>query len=120
MILSAIILGAFLLLAVIYDANLKKKYNVKPRIAFASVSVAGRTEDSETMQMTATLFQDETAAECQAKLDRLFEMRETRLKFQNERLIKLQEEVQKSKDEAEKKLKDAGIDPPKLVLTKQS
>lgn len=108
-ILAALILGGFIYASVRYDASIKEKYNVKPRHAFAQVAVIGRTEDAETMQITATLFHDEDSATWKAKLNKVFEIREERLKFQNERLVELQKESEERRKEAELALKEAGL-----------
>lgn len=108
MIIASLILSAAIVFSVLYDAHVKKAYNVKPRIALASVSVAGKTEDSESMQMTATLFTDESSSDWQAKLDTLFKIRENRLEYQNQRIIELTRTAQERKEEAEKALAEVG------------
>lgn len=91
--LDYILLPLSIVFAAIYYAYSKSKYHVKPRTAFASVSLIGRTEDSETLQITISLFNDENQAEWEKKLKTIFEMRETRLRFQNERMLAIQEEA---------------------------
>lgn len=113
--LSALIIGLSIFLSIAYKTHVQEKFNVKPRHAFAQVAVIGRTEDSETMQITATLFHDEDQKTWDAKLNTVFEMRESRLKFQNERLLKLQEEAEAVRKEAEAALKDGSL---KIVKTK--
>jgi len=83
------------MLAVIYYAKSKAQYHVKPRPLFAQITIVGKTEDVETMQLTASLFQDEDEAIWNTKLKKLFEMRESRLRFQNERMMEIQEEMKK-------------------------
>ncbi len=57
-----------------------------------TVHIQGRTEQDETMDFAVTLLQDETPEERQAKIDGAFEMREARLKFQNDRVLKIMAE----------------------------
>ncbi len=102
MITAALILGACILAGTwLYASKC-----VKPRTAFAQVAIIGQTEQSETMQLTATLFADESDLVWDAKLKKLFELREARLKFQNERIQRITEEV---KAEKEAQLAAAGI-----------
>lgn len=115
MILAALILGLCIIAASVYKTRTSEKFNVKPRHAFAQVAVIGRTEDSETMQITATLFHDEDVSSWDAKLKTVYELRESRLKFQNERLLKMQEEAEAVRKEAEAALKDGSL---KMVKTK--
>jgi len=93
------ILGIALIASVFIYVRSLKSYNVKPRIAFAQVSVMGKTEDNEQVHITSTIFMDDTPEEEKAKLDRLYKLREDRLKFQNERMQELQKEI---KEVAEK------------------
>lgn len=107
-VLAALILGSFIYASVRFDASVKEKYNIKPRTAFAQVAVIGRTEDAETMQITATLFHDEDSATWQAKLNKVFELREQRLEFQNNRLEHIRKDMELRRTEAEAALKEAG------------
>lgn len=91
--LEMILLPISIAFAAIYYAYSKSKYHVKPRALFAQVALIGRTEDSETLQITVSLFQDETQAVWDDKLKKVFEMRESRLKFQNERMLEIAAEA---------------------------
>lgn len=94
--ISAIVIA----LSILGAAYLCTKNSVKPRIAFAQVSVLGTTEQSEQVHLTATLFDDESPAEWQVKLNKLYGIREDRLKFQNERMIEIHEKVKKEREVA--------------------
>ncbi len=96
MVLAALILGLCILAGWVYAAS----KSPKPRPGFAQIAIVGQTEQSETMQLTATLFDDESRDAWDHKLKTLFEMREARLKFQNERIHMITEEVRKEKEAA--------------------
>lgn len=83
MIIAALILG----LCIVAAAWISSLKHVKPRMAFAQVTLLGQTEQSETMQLSATLFADEPEGVWQEKIAKVCELRESRLKFQNERIL---------------------------------
>ena len=78
------------------------RFNIKPRLALYQLTVLGRTEENETLQISFPVFVDETPKETADKLNGAFKLREDRLQFQNQRLIKLQEEQMKLAEEAKK------------------
>lgn len=88
--MEALILGVGLIIAAIVYVKGQEKFHLKARPGKYSVSISGRTEDSETMTIVCTIFQDDTAEQVQEKIDGAFAMRESRLSFQNQRLIDLQ------------------------------
>lgn len=98
------IIALAIIVATIINAYSKSTYHVKPRLAFAQVTVLGQTENSETMQITATLWKDETAAQHNATVTHLCEIREARLAFQNQRMVDLQAQVQKDVEDSKLKV----------------
>lgn len=98
--LEMLMLPISIAFAAIYYAYSKSKYHVKPRTSFAQVALIGRTEDSETLQITVSLFNDETPFQWDQKLKTIYELREKRLKFQNERIQELQKEIAAQREEA--------------------
>lgn len=93
MILESLILGAAVILATYLSNKFKEKYNVKPRIALAQFTVLGKTEESEQVHISGTIFMDESHEEVKSKLDTLYKIREARLQYQNERMIEIQEKI---------------------------
>lgn len=112
--MEALIVAVGIVLAAVIYAASKSRYHVKPRVAFAQAAVVGKTEDSETVQFTATLFEDETPGQWDEKMTKLYELREKRLKFQNERMMALQEEAKKAHAELQEKRKSGELPPAKL------
>lgn len=105
-----IFLGLVLIaLAIAFWAVTQKSFHVKPRAALMQVTVAGSTEESEQMHMVLTLFTDESPEEQSAKLRAAFELREIRLKFQNERMIALREAAILAGKEAQEEADRLGI-----------
>ena len=85
MILAASILGLAILLA----SLIQRSYHVKPRMAHAQVAIGGITAEGEQISLTATLFEDETTGIWQERLQTLWDLRESRVKFQNDRAREL-------------------------------
>ncbi len=112
-----LVLAAAIVLAAIIHSVSKSRYHVKPRLAFAQAAVVGKTEDSETVQLTTTLFEDETVEEWDEKMDKLYDLREKRLKHQNERMIEIQAEAKRVWEE-EKLKRESGESPPMKLSTK--
>lgn len=90
MTLAAIIVGICLILSEL----IKRSYHMKPRMSLAQFTVQGNTEEGEVVGFSAQLFVDETPGQHTEKMQRLYALREERLRFQNERLIKAQKEAQ--------------------------
>ncbi len=109
-----LVIGLAIIVASLIISLSKARYHVKPRLAFAQAAVVGKTEDSETVQLTTTLFEDETADEWNDKLDKLYGLREKRLKQQNERMIELQAEAKRSFEETKAKRESGELPPMKL------
>lgn len=61
----------------------------KRRLAYTA-HIQGQTEQAESMTFAVTLFEDETEAEWQKKLDKALYLTEKRRSFQNERLLNIQ------------------------------
>lgn len=110
-----IIAALILALALIYNVKSKEKYHLRPRTSWAQVTVIGRTEDSETTQITTTLLADESTDEWNDKINWVYAEREKRLKYQNERIQADFAAAKAQAEEAEKALKEHGIQLPKLV-----
>lgn len=102
-----LVLGIFILLSVCINSWSQSRYHVRPRPAFATVTINGITEQSEQMQFTTTLFEDEGEIRWDEKIQKLLLMRESRLQFQNERLLKLQAEVEAEQKKAKEEAKAA-------------
>lgn len=86
--------------------------HLKQRPGFAQVTLLGQTEQSETMQFTATLFADETTEAWRKKIKTICELREERLQYQNQRIIDATKAAMTEKEEMEKKkaeLEAAGV-----------
>lgn len=88
--MEALILGVGLIIAALIYVKGQEKFHLKARPGKYSVSIAGRTEDSETMTIVCTIFQDDTEEQIKEKIEGAFAMREARLSFQNQRLLDLQ------------------------------
>lgn len=87
--------------AIIISALTRLIYHVRPKKAFAQVVVGGVTDsDGEAFQATLTLFPDETPNQWRKKLLQVYELREWRLKYQNERMLQIQEEAKRQFEEA--------------------
>lgn len=87
MIGAAFVLGFFILCA----ASLSLFYHVRPRRAFAQITVNGVTDqDGESFILTGTLFEDESQGVWQQKINAMCEIRQARLKYLNELMAKLQ------------------------------
>lgn len=101
--ISALIIATGIVLAAFVYTKGQERWHVKPRMGKFQVNVVGRTEDAETMTISYTLFGDETAEQHNEKIQKAFELREARLKFQNERMLELQakhkEGLEKARDE---------------------
>lgn len=108
MIVAAFVLGLLVVVAAGVYAWSLSKYHVRPRLALAQVAVIGKTEDSETVQISTTLFTDEDHETCQKKLDAIYKIREDRLQYQNIRMTELQEQIKRDAEEARKELEEAG------------
>lgn len=70
----------------------------KKKVAY-TVHIQGRTEQDEHMDFAVVLFEDDKANWAR-KLQGAFELREERLKFQNERVLKIVQEAEQQKKEA--------------------
>ena len=101
--MEALILGAGLIIAAIVYVKGQEKFHLKARPGKYSVSVSGRTEDSETMTIVCTIFADDTEEQVKEKIEGAFDLRERRLEFQNNRMLALQEAhkagLEKARDE---------------------
>jgi len=83
----------------------------KSRRVFSSVSTQGLTErdSNEVIQLSASLFEDETDEQHQNKINRLCALREARLEFQNKRMLAYHKELKEGKQEdLEAKLAESG------------
>ncbi len=96
LILAALLLGA----GIVAASWISTRNQVKPRMALAQFSLVGRTEDSENVTFTTTLFVDETDGVHQERMDKLYALREKRLAFQNERMQALQAEAKAEYEKA--------------------
>lgn len=102
-VLPALILASGL----VWAAYVSQAKHIKPRKSFAQVAIIGRTEEGETVQLTVTLFDDETPGVWDQKLNTAYELREKRLKFQNERMLALHAEHRDSIAAKEALVKEA-------------
>lgn len=100
--MNVILLSASVIaLAIVLSALSKLLYHVRPKIGFAQVSIGGNTDsDGEAFQATITLFHDENPVIWRNKLLQAYELKEWRLKMQNERMLEVQEEAKKAFEEA--------------------
>ena len=90
MILEALIVGVGLVLAALVYTKGQERWHIKPKVAKYSINVVGRTEESENMSITCTVFGDETEQQITDKLETAYAIREKRLEFQNNRLLAAQ------------------------------
>lgn len=102
------IIGASIVLSALIISLFQKSYHLKPRVSFATAVVFGKTEDSETVQFSTNLMTDETSGQWDEKLTKLYELREKRLKFQNQRMVDLQEEVLRNARKAKEEIEAGG------------
>lgn len=117
LILGALIISIGIIASAWLSAKSKAQYHIKPKLSFAQVTIVGRTEESETMQLTTSLFEDETEEVWMGKINKLLTMREDRLGLQNNRMMAIQEE-QKKLIEAEKAKMEAEEQSKKPTLVK--
>lgn len=101
MILAASILGLAILLA----ALVQRSYHVKPRMALAQVAIGGITAEGEQISLTTTLFEDETDGVWSERLQKLWDLRESRVKFQNDRNRELFQQSMKEQTNLDPALK---------------
>lgn len=87
MVIEAAIIG----LAIVIAALSRGLWHIRPKKAFCQVTVVGVTDvDGEQFQLTATLFEDESPAQRQKKIDDVCEIRSHRLKTLNEKMLQIQ------------------------------
>lgn len=91
------------LLVVMLQEVLKKitKPTKAREVAFL-VHVQGRTESNEHMDFAVSLYADESVGAWKEKLGQAFELREWRLKFQNERMLDLERQIAEENEKAGK------------------
>lgn len=83
--LALVILACFIVHTVLQE-------RVKRKVSY-TVHVQERTEEAETLDFAVHLFEDETAGKWQEKLNVAFDVAEGRRKFNNERILKMQEDA---------------------------
>ena len=109
--MEALILGVCLIVAAILYVKGQEKFHLKARPGKYSVSINGRTEEAEQMTIVCTIFDDDTEDKIKEKIEGAFALRESRLSFQNQRLLDLQAEhkagLERARDE---KLKQVQAD----------
>lgn len=110
MILEAAIIGLGIVLAAWLYTRGQERWHIKPRLAKYQVNVVGKTEDSESMTISCTVFNDDPEDVVKAKIDGAFLLREARLQYQNERILALQKEhqagLERARDERLKKIEE--------------
>ena len=104
-----IIIGLSIFLGLKYAADRNAEFHVKPRVAFAQVGVIGTTEQSEQMQITVTLFDDEPEIVWDSKVKKALKIREARLHEQNLRMLELQKESIKMAEDAKAEAERLGV-----------
>jgi len=91
---AALILGVSIILATII-----KFYQPKSKRALVQVNISGITDhDGEQMHLTTTLLEGESVDEWQQKILAACELREWRLRFVNQRMLKIQEDLKAVKE----------------------
>ena len=102
----------YLSVAIVLAALTRLFYHVRPKAGFAQVTIGGHTaSDGEAFQATVTLFKDECQSSWRNKLLAVYELKEWRLKYQNDRMQALEDQAKKDFEEAKAKgiLKTPGI-----------
>lgn len=101
--ISAFVVALGIVLAAVVYTKGQERWHIKPRVGKYQVAVQGRTEDSESVTISLTVFPEDSEEVVKEKLKGAFEIRESRLQFQNERLLALQAEhkagLEKARDE---------------------
>ena len=100
MLIESIVIGLGIILAAVANALIQGRWHLKPKISDYQVTVLGKTEDAETVQISFPLLKGESFDDWKEKLRIGYEIREERLKFQNERMLRLEEEAKKIREAA--------------------
>lgn len=100
----------FIAIAIVIYGLLMYSKTPKPRKVFASVTTHGLTErdSQEIVQITSSLFDDESKDEWQKKINDICELREARLEFQNKRMLAHHAELKEKAESLEKQILDGG------------
>jgi hypothetical protein len=104
LICSAAIIALGIVIAAVFSAWFKSRYHMKPKLAFATATIVGKTEESESMQFTTQLFEDESPLIWKGKINQLLEMREERLGFQNTRIAEIHKQQMQALEEEKAKI----------------
>jgi len=106
MVESALIIGFSLIISQL----LKLSHSIKPKRALAQLTVAGPTErGEETMQLTATIFEDDSIEQIDSKIKEICSIRERRVQFCNERMINITGDREEILNEAKKVVEESGL-----------
>lgn len=82
----------------------------KPRKVSAQATLVGLTDrdSGEQLQLTASLYSDESTDEWKAKVNALGEIKEARMFIHNERMLAHHADLKNRKEELERQIEEAG------------